>query len=70
MRDKILRFIAEYILENKWAPSYREIMASVGLKSTSTVMHHIHSLERDGMILFGNGPRKIAMTDKGWESVK
>lgn len=64
-RDAILLFIRDYMAENVWAPSYREIGKAVGLKSTSTVKQHIDRLDFDGLIRFGSGPRKIAMTEKG-----
>lgn len=64
-RDEVLAFIAEYMRENSWAPSYREIGKAVGVSSTSTVKEHIDRLDFDGLIRFGHGPRKIAVTDKG-----
>jgi len=68
-RHKVLRFISDYIGENGWAPSYREIMNGVGLRSPSVVMLHVHSLERDKLIRFGGGPRMLALTDKGRKSL-
>lgn len=66
----VLAFVAKYVGENGWAPSYREICDGVGVRSTSTVMKAVYALARHGMIRFGNGPRKIAMTSRGLEEVR
>lgn len=65
MGDRILEFIYDYHDEHHWAPSFREIMAAVGLKSTSTMAYHIHRLEFDGFVVMGKGSRMIALTEKG-----
>ena len=64
-RDRILIFIRDYISENSWAPSYREMCEGVGIGSTSTMKFHIEKLDYEGLIRFGNGPRKIAITESG-----
>jgi len=69
MDESVLLFICEYFDANGWAPAYREICDAVGVRSTSTVMKSIYSLDRSGMIRFGSGPRKIAVTDAGRERV-
>ena len=64
-RYEVLSFIDSYMRANGWAPSYREIGAAVGIRSTSTIMMHVLNLDRDGLIVFGRGPRKIRMTENG-----
>ena len=65
MGDRILEFIHDYHEEHHWAPSFREIMAAVGLKSTSTIMFHVHKLEFKGYVTMGKGSRMIALTKEG-----
>ena len=36
-REEILEFLREFVAENGYAPSVREIMQAVGLRSTATV---------------------------------
>jgi repressor LexA len=50
----ILDFIAEHIDLFGWAPSVREIGGHVGLRSTSTVHHHLRRLEELGLIVRGS----------------
>lgn len=49
-KDTVYRYICEYLEENGYAPSIREIGAGVGLKSSATVHHHLKKLEADGLI--------------------
>lgn len=69
VQDRILVFIAEYIRENEWAPSYRELCAATGVKSPSTMLGRMHRLRSDGYIRLGGKARQIALTDKGIERV-
>jgi len=41
-RERILKFVTEYITQHGYPPTTREIGDGVGLKSTSTVNKHIH----------------------------
>lgn len=47
---EILNVIVDYIKQNGYAPSVREIGKIVGLKSTSTVHTYLKSLESKGFI--------------------
>ncbi|OXN01010.1 transcriptional repressor LexA [Bifidobacterium vansinderenii] len=47
---RILEAIREHILQKGFAPSFREIGESVGLKSPSSVKHQLHALEDKGYI--------------------
>lgn len=68
-RDKVYDFILEYIEKNGCAPSVREIAEEVGLKSTSSVAHHLSVLEEEGKIeIKGNSSRAIKLV--GYKFVK
>lgn len=43
-RKKVFQYIAQYLEENGYPPSYREIGAAVGIPSTSTVSADVHAL--------------------------
>lgn len=51
---EILNFIAEHIDLFGWAPTVREICERTGLRSTSTVHHHLRRLEELGLIVRGS----------------
>lgn len=57
-RERVLKFIVEYMEKNQYSPSIREIGDGVGLRSTSSVYTHLINLELDGEIKF-DGVRKI-----------
>lgn len=68
-RKRIYNFLIKYITENGYAPSIREICIAVGLKSTSTVHHHLSVLEDMGKIeMKQNQTRAIKVV--GYEFVK
>lgn len=47
---KILEFVTEYMNENGYPPSIREICQGVGLSSTSTVHAHLETLKKNGLL--------------------
>jgi repressor LexA len=47
---RILEFLAEYIEENGYPPSIREIGAAVGITSTSVVSYNLRRMEESGYI--------------------
>ena len=49
-REEILRFLTQFVAENGYAPSVREICAAVGLQSTATVHYHLGALRKAGLI--------------------
>lgn len=57
-QQAVYDFIVEYISENAYSPSIREICNGVGLKSTSTVHNHLRRLSDDGLIQFLEGKRR------------
>lgn len=49
-QQKILNFVNEYMRENGYSPSIREICKGVGLSSTSTVHAHLETLKKNGFL--------------------
>ena len=49
-QKNIYRYIIEYIDENNYPPSVREIGQAAGLSSTSTVHGYLQRLEKRGLI--------------------
>lgn len=72
VRERILNMIVQYIQAHGYPPSFREIGASVGLKSTSSVKEHIDKMLIDGMLetdaTEGNSPRALRVP--GYKFVK
>jgi SOS-response transcriptional repressor LexA len=60
-QQALLQFISDFLNENNYAPSYREIMAELGYKSVSTVAVHV-----DGLIAKGY----LTKSDKSARSVR
>jgi repressor LexA len=54
----VYNYIVEYISENAYSPSIRDICVGVGLKSTSTVHNHLRRLSEEGLIQFHEGKRR------------
>ena len=46
----ILEFVNEFVQENGFAPSVREIGAAVGLRSTASVSYHLQQLQEKGLL--------------------
>ena len=49
--DRILEYVNQFVQENGYAPSVREIGAAVGLRSTASVSYHIQALQDKGLLL-------------------
>ena len=49
--DLILEFVNQFVQENGFAPSVREIGAAVGLSSTASVSYHLQQLKQKGLVL-------------------
>ena len=49
--ELILDYVNQFIQENGYAPSVREIGAAVGLRSTASVSYHIQALQEKGLLL-------------------
>ena len=68
-RQSVYKFLVDYITENGYAPTYREIADGTGLKSKSTVYNHLQILEMMGKIhMDKNKQRAIKLI--GYEFVK
>ena len=46
----LLDFLQEFTAENGYSPSYREIMAGMGLTSVSAVAEHVENLVKKGAL--------------------
>ena len=46
----ILDYVNQFIQENGYAPSVREIGAAVGLRSTASVSYHLQQLQQKGLL--------------------
>ena len=49
--QRILEYVNQFVQENGYAPSVREIGQAVGLRSTASVSYHIQALQDKGMLL-------------------
>ena len=61
----ILDYVNQFVQENGYAPSIREIGAAVGLRSTASVSYHVQQLQEKGLLLPPGGKgrkRSIATT--------
>ena len=47
----ILEFVNQFMQENGFAPSVREIGAAVGLRSTASVSYHLQQLQEKGLLV-------------------
>ncbi|MBP7402512.1 MAG: transcriptional repressor LexA [Clostridia bacterium] len=56
--DLVYRYIAEYIDENGYPPSVRDICQGVGIHSTSTIHGHLKRLNDSGRIEYAAGKRR------------
>ena len=60
--DLILEFVNQFVQENGFAPSVREIGAAVGLSSTASVSSHLRQLQDKGLLVSpGQKGRKRAV---------
>ena len=51
---RVIDYIANFLRENGYSPSFQEIAAGVGLSSIATVHKHIATLERKGFLKRGH----------------
>lgn len=55
----ILQVIADWVQRHGYSPTVREIGAAVGLRSPSSVTHHLKALERHGLVRRARSPRTL-----------
>ena len=48
--ELILNYVNQFVQENCYAPSVREIGAAVGLRSTASVSYHLQQLQEKGLL--------------------
>ena len=48
--ELIMEYVNQFIQENGFSPSIREIGAAVGLRSTASVSYHLQALQEKGLI--------------------
>ena len=62
--ELILDFVNDFIRENGFAPSVREIGAAVGLSSTASVSYQLHQLQEKGLLRapVGKGRKRAVVT--------
>ena len=60
----ILGYVNQFVQENGYAPSVREIGAAVGLRSTASVSYHLQQLQAKGALLApdGKGKKRAVVT--------
>ena len=49
--QRILDYVNQFVRENGYAPSVREIGTAVGLRSTASVSYHISALQEKGLLM-------------------
>lgn len=49
-RGQIMKFVEEFVEDNGYPPTVREIQKGCGISSTAVVQHHLNVLEREGQI--------------------
>lgn len=66
MKEKLLKFIKQFITENGYAPTVREIASGVGECAPSTVLSSLQALRLEGYIEYKDRmPRTIVVLEKG-----
>lgn len=64
--EQVYKYLKTFIEVDGYAPSVRDICRDLGIKSTSSVHHMLHSLASKGCITLADGrSRAIRITDNG-----
>lgn len=58
-RQAVLTFVRAFCLGHNHGPTVRQVMAGVGLKSTSAANHHIQKLKAGGRLIGGERPSTL-----------
>ena len=70
-RRTILRVIDEYAAAHGCSPTNREIALAAGLKSASSVLHHLRELKADGFLSYEDGsPRTVRLLRSGEQAAE
>ena len=61
---EIMDYVNQFIMENGYAPSVREIGAAVGLRSTASVSYHLNQMQEKGLLQApaGKGKKRAVVT--------
>lgn len=71
--DEVFAFITEYIAQNGYSPTFREVGEAVGIRSASTISRYIHRLIDEGRVSIDESkPRTLstASSADGLETVR
>lgn len=62
--EQILEYVNQFVRENGYCPSVREIGAAVGLRSTASVSYHLRQLREKGFLapVEGKGRKRAIVT--------
>lgn len=63
-QKQILDAIVEYVHDNGYAPSYREIANTIGVSSTATVHEHVKNLETKGYLTCDSAQARCIELDR------
>lgn len=64
-QSQTLDAIREFLAQHNYAPSYRDIMRSMGIKSPATAYTHVQQLKEKGYIRLRSGElRSVELTEK------
>lgn len=64
-QGKALDCIRDFLARHNYAPSYRDVMRAMGIKSPATAYNHVQALREKGYISLQNGKmRSVELTEK------
>lgn len=64
-QSEALEAIREFLSKHNYAPSYRDVMRDMGIKSPATAYNHVQALRDKGYITLREGHmRSVELTDK------
>lgn len=64
-QSEALEAIREFLSKHNYAPSYRDVMRDMGIKSPATAYNHVQALKDKGYITLREGQmRSVELTDK------
>ncbi len=64
-QEAILKFVSQFVAENGYPPSVREIGNAVGLRSTASVSYHLTQLQEKGFLSSVSGKKRSLTTPAG-----
>lgn len=66
----ILNYVNQFIQENGFAPSVREIGSAVGLRSTASVSYHLQQLQEKGLLQGSTGSGRKRAISTGYRPMQ